>query len=316
MPEQKFLISDIGGTNIRLAWFEGDPRQRRDETIYRLDATTNRPYEILPAIKTYAKKINQSFAAACLGLAGQVQNDQVQITNRPDRVFRKDVAAALNLDVSKVLLVNDMPPHLAGVDYLLPAELTEICAGKLDRTGNRAVLMPGTGVGTGGAVYVAENLYKPFPSEGGHLDFAPRDQQQYDLLKHLQPMAEKHLQNHVSNEFVFCGEGIRRIFVFLARAESTDGVPPSEEITTAVAAGNLPQSDLRQQTIELYLKILGARSRKSCADLRRHRRIVSGWQHLPESSPFSHPSRFSWAFFKQWPHHASAYDGFHSSTSH
>jgi len=215
MPEQKFLISDIGGTNIRLAWFEGSPRDRRDETTFRTNPQTNRPYEILTAVREYAAKVNQSFTAACLGLAGRVEKDQVQITNRPDCVRRRDVAAALKLDESKVLLVNDMPPHLAGVGLLLPSELIEIQAGKPDETASRAILMPGTGVGVGGAVSVHGNPHLPFASEGGHIDFAPRDEQQDQLRKFLRPLAEKEKQNHVSNEFVFCGEGLRRIYAFM-----------------------------------------------------------------------------------------------------
>jgi glucokinase len=204
--------------------------------------------------------VKQPFVAACLGIAGQVENHRVQITNRPDCVFRKDVAAALNLDEAKVLLVNDMPPHLAGVDLLEPSELIAIRAGKSDAEGSRAILMPGTGVGTGGAVSVPGHPHLPFPSEGGHLDFAPRDDQQYKLLKFMQQLAESHDQNHVSNEFVFCGEGIRRIYAFLQNPKSVnlDNVPKSEDITRAAAEHSLPADDIHQRTIELYVKILGA----------------------------------------------------------
>jgi glucokinase len=211
-------------------------------------------------LKEYVANVNQTFAAACLGMAGKVENDRVQITNRPDCVRRRDVAAALKLDESKVLLINDMPPHLAGVDLLLPSELIEIQAGKPDETASRAVLMPGTGVGVGGAVSVQGNPHRPFPSEGGHIDFAPRDEQQDQLLKFLRPLAKQEKQNHVSNEFVFCGEGLRRIYAFLKNRNtaSFEGIPKSEEITTAVANASLPPEDLRRRTIELYLKILGA----------------------------------------------------------
>jgi glucokinase len=260
MPEQKFLIADIGGTNIRFAWFEGDPRQRRDETTYRIDPKTNHPYEILPTLREYLARVNQPFAAACLGLAGQVEEDHVQITNRPDRVYRRDLAASLSLPESRVMLINDMPPHLAGVDLLLPSEVVEIHPGRPDPRGSRAVLMPGTGVGVGASVMVPGKPHQPIASEGGHIDFAPRDEQQYQLLQFLRPMAERQQQNHVSNEFVFCGEGLRRIFGFLQNSKSTDftAVPTSEEITAAAAQSDLPADDLRRRTVELYVKILGA----------------------------------------------------------
>jgi glucokinase len=159
-----------------------------------------------------------------------------------------------------MLLINDMPPHLACVDLLLPDELIEIRSGTLDPSGSRAVLMPGTGVGVGGAVSVEGSPHHPFASEGGHIDFSPRDEQQDRLMQFLRPMAVQHQINHVSNEFVFAGEGLRRIYAFLRNPliPNLDGVPKSEEITTAAANNDLPVDDLRRQTVELYLRILGA----------------------------------------------------------
>jgi glucokinase len=260
MTDQRFLICDIGGTNIRMAWFAHDPRDRQDVITYKIDPKTNKPYEILTAIKEYLAKVNQSFAAACLGVAGEVEGDHVRMTNRPDDIQRKDVAAALKVDPSKVMLINDMPPHLACVDLLQPGELIDIRPGRANPSGSRAILMPGTGVGVGGAVSVAGAAHLPFPSEGGHIDFAPRDAEQDRLVQFLRPLAIEHKSNHVSNEFVFAGEGLRRIYAFLQNpdAKNLDGCPKSEEITTTAAGGELPPGDLRRRTVELYLRVLGA----------------------------------------------------------
>ncbi len=261
MPDAgRFLISDIGGTNIRVASFQSDPRQRESEIIYRLNPETNAPYEVLEALKDYRTKVSGNFSAACLGVAGRVKGDRVQVTNRPDLISRDDVAKVLKLDPSRVMLVNDMPPHLASVDRLLPAEVIEIKLGATDSRGARGVLMPGTGVGVGGAVFVPNKGYILFPSEGGHIDFAPRDEQQDALLRYLRPLAVKLNDVNVSNEVVFCGQGIRRICNFLRDGDVFDmtDIPKPEEITTAVAAGNLPPEDIRVRTINLFLQILGA----------------------------------------------------------
>jgi glucokinase len=260
MPEQRFLISDIGGTNIRMAWFQGSPRERQNEVTFKIDPKTDKPYEVLTALHEYLATVKQRFSAACFGVAGEVQGDFVKMTNRPDAIYRHDVAQALQLEESRVMLINDMPPHLACVDLLEPAELTEIQSGKANPCGSRAVLMPGTGVGVGGAVSVEGSPHRPFPSEGGHIDFSPRNDQQDQLMQYLRPMALAANVNHVSNEFVFAGEGIRRMYAFLRNPQlrNLDGVPRSEEITTAAAEADLPAEDLRRRTIELYLEILGA----------------------------------------------------------
>jgi glucokinase len=264
MPHRRFLIGDIGGTNIRLASFQADPRLREHEVTYRTKPETGQPYGVLEALRDYRARFIDVFGAACLGVAGRVKADEVQITNRPDLIRAADVAQVLGLDPRHVMLVNDMPPHLACVDRLLPSELIDVYRGTAtaDLHGARAVLMPGTGVGVGGSAFVHGVGYLPFPSEGGHVDFSPRDEEQDALVQFLRPIARAKRHVHVSQEIAFAGEGIRRIYTFLAggKAEDVDAAPKSEVITQAVAAGNLPANDLSARTIELYLKVLGASS--------------------------------------------------------
>ena len=261
MPEPRFLISDIGGTNIRFASFVADPRQREYEIIYRINPKTKQAYHVLEALRDYCTKFKVNYTAACLGVAGRVKDAAVQVTNRPDLIRRVDVATVLGIDESRVLLVNDMPPHLASVDRLLPAELIDIHPGQYDPQGTRAVLMPGTGVGVGASAYVRDRPHhQSIASEGGHVDFAPRNEQQDRLLQFLHPLAAQSGHANVSNEFVFCGDGLRRMYAFLKNPTATtaDDAPHSEDITSAAMTGNLPADDLRMRTIELYLQILGA----------------------------------------------------------
>src|SRR5262249_52465215 len=95
---------------------------------------------------------------------------------------------------------------------------------------------------------------------GGHVDFAPRDEQQDALMRFLRPIARALGHTHASNEIAFAGEGIRRIYTFLNGGTPDDvaKAPKSEEITTTVAAGGLSNHDVRARTIDLSLKILGA----------------------------------------------------------
>src|SRR4051812_25475264 len=145
--DNRFLIADIGGTNIRVASFVADPRQREAEITFRQNPATGQPYHVLDALREYRAKMSYAYTAACLGVAGRVKGDEVQITNRPDLIRRDDVAKTLSIDPARVMLVNDMPPHLASVDRLLPSEVIEIKPGSHDPQGARAILMPGTGVG-------------------------------------------------------------------------------------------------------------------------------------------------------------------------
>lgn len=262
MADDRFLIGDIGGTNIRLASFRSDPRQREQEVTYRLDPKTGKPFAVIEAIRQYVRQSPGPFVAACLGVAGRVKIDSVQITNRPDFIETKAVADLLEIPIQQVRLVNDMPSHLASIDRLLPAERIELKAGALDGNGTRVVLMPGTGVGVGGAVAIPGQPHRPFASEAGHLDFAPRDEQQDRLLRYMRARAADLNLSHVSTEFVLCGEGIRRIYGFFqqetGQANSDAEVPKAEQITAAAAVGKLPPGDLNQLTVDLFLSLLGA----------------------------------------------------------
>ena len=248
----RYLVSDIGGTNIRVATFAADPRDRQDEQTYRLNPATGHPWLVADALRDYVARHPHRYVAACLGVAGRVRGTSVQFTNRPDLVRAADVAGLLGVDPTRVLLVNDMPPHLACVDRLLPAEVIDVKPGTGDAADARAVLMPGTGVGTGGAVPTRAGRHRVFPSEGGHVDFAPRDGQQEALLKFLRPLAAAEGHANVSNEYAFCGQGLRRIHAFLSgRPTVDDATPRPEAITDAT-------DDVSRATTDLYVKLIAA----------------------------------------------------------
>jgi glucokinase len=262
MAEQRYLVCDIGGTNIRVAAFDTDPRQRIAEVNYRENTDTREPWDVLEALADYRGRLGGTLAAACLGVAGRVRDDGewVAVTNRPNvTVRRKQVAEALQLDPLRVRLVNDMPPHIACVDSLEPRELHTIKAGEVDPGSTRAIVMPGTGLGVGGAVYVAGHGYEPFPSEGGHLDFAPRSDPQDRLLRSGRMLARELGHHNVSNEFFVSGPGLRRIFACLAKpdAPTLGSAPPSEQITALAGKQNGDPQDLRRRTIDTFIELLG-----------------------------------------------------------
>ncbi len=254
MADTRYLVSDIGGTNIRFATFVSDPRQRQDVITYKLDLA-GKPWLVADALADYVRKFPHAYVAACFGVAGRVKDHDVQITNRPDLIRRDDVAAALKVSPKQVMLVNDMPPHMACVDRLLPSEVIEVKPGAGNPADARAVLMPGTGVGTGGAIPIGKGQHRVFPSEGGHVDFAPRDAEQEALLRFLRPLAAEVDHTNVSNEFVFAGQGLRRIYAFFRdpAKPTLDGVPTPEAITDTVAT-----DPFAKRTTDLYVKLVAA----------------------------------------------------------
>ena len=88
----------------------------------------------------------------------------------------------------------------------------------------RGLLRSGAGTGLGETFATASRanaaLYEAWPSEGGHVEFAPRSQLQCELLMALR---EK-FGGRVSTERIVSGKGIVNVYEFLA------SVRPDEEL--------------------------------------------------------------------------------------
>ena len=119
------------------------------------------------------------------------------------------------------------------------------------------------GAGTGlGVAWLSwqDDSYAVHPSEGGHMDFAPANAIQYELLQYLQ---RRH--GHVSYERIISGPGLVAIFEFL---RDTGRGTPSVQLIAAMGGEDAAAAITRfaQQgdeptacmTMDLFLRIYGA----------------------------------------------------------
>jgi glucokinase len=179
-------------------------------------------------------------------------------TNLSWVVDARELESALH--ISPVILINDLVATAAGLRDLPEQDLTTLFAGKPHERGTRAVLAPGTGLGQAALVWDGK-AYHPLPSEGGHADFAPRNETEIDLLRYL---LEK--QPRVSYEHVLAGPGISRLYGFLrdtGRAEEPGWL--AEELDRATdknaaisEAGLEGRADICGRTLDLWATMLGA----------------------------------------------------------
>jgi len=132
--------------------------------------------------------------------------------------------------------------------------------GAEDAEGNRAVISAKTGLGMAG-LYWDGFRHHPFACEGGHADFAPRNELQGELLFYLQKKF-----GHVSCERVLSGPGIRNIYDFLRDTKKAEETAPLREqiknahdasalIAQLAAEGKEP---ICEQTMSIFVGILGA----------------------------------------------------------
>jgi len=88
------------------------------------------------------------------------------------------------LGLPSVDLVNDLEANAHGICMLAPEDVVVLHPDAADARGNRALISAGTGLGEAGLL-AEQDGYRPYPSEGGHCDFAPRNDTEIHLLQHL-----------------------------------------------------------------------------------------------------------------------------------
>lgn len=199
------LTGDIGGTKTRLALLEldgGKPRCQMERTY-----ASAAHGALEPLLEAFLGQQEGPCQAVGLGVAGPVREGRCATTNLPWVVDEASLARSLGLP--RVRIVNDLEATARGIQALAAEDLHLLHPGLPDPQGNRAVIAAGTGLGEAG-ICVAGGQWRPFASEGGHADFAPASELEWDLLQFL---ARRH--GHVSWERVVSGLGIVNLYEFL-----------------------------------------------------------------------------------------------------
>ena len=198
-----------------------------------------------------------AIAGAAFGVAGPVRQGRCEATNLPWVIDSRELARQLALP--RVGLINDWEAGAYGIAPWKDQDFEVLNPGVPDARGNRAVIAAGTGLGEVGLFWDGRE-YRPFASEGGHADFAPRNHLEMGLLDYL-------LKRHprVSAERVICGQGLFTIYQFLKDrghgeepnwlADQMRQQDPPAVITENALAGKSP---LCTQALDLFVSLYGA----------------------------------------------------------
>ena len=249
------LAGDIGGTHARLAFFDVADGHFR---LVSAAVFPSRDHASLDEIVSqFVSSSAQHPDAACFGVAGPVRDGRVQASNLPWVVERQRLADELRL--KKTMLINDLEANAWGIATLESKDMVTLNPGQGNPVGNQAVISAGTGLGEAG-MYWDGRQHHAFACEGGHADFAPRNELEIELLRYLSAKFE-----HVSAERIVSGPGLVNVFDFLrdtGRGKEpqwlTDEMAhgdPAAAISRAALDGKCP---LAEQALDLFLQIYGA----------------------------------------------------------
>lgn len=206
------LAGDVGGTKCNLALFSenGDGKL---EFVYRHRFASKEFAQFDLIVKEFSRQAapylhNQKVRAAGFGVAGPVINNRIHATNLPWVVEAGTLATELAVD--PIVLMNDLGATGHSLEHLPASDFCVLNPGKPVKNATRALLAAGTGLGEG-ILFWDGSRYKVVPSEGGHTDFAPRTDQQIELLHFM-----RRRYPQVSWELILSGRGFRTLHEFIA----------------------------------------------------------------------------------------------------
>lgn len=253
------LAGDIGATKTRLGIFSEQGAFPPSPQIVMTFENARYP-NLETIVGEFIGRHPIKVSRACFGVAGPVLGSPVSLPNLPWLIDEKSLADLLK--ITSILIINDLLATAAILPLLPPEDLYILNAGIPTSGGNMAVIAPGTGLGEAFLIWEGKR-YRSYASEGGHGDFAPRNEEEVELFRYL-----RRRQDHVSYDHLCSGRGIAAIYRFL-KATGRAAEPPGlaeqlagvKDTAPLIVQGALAEKNgqlICVKTMELFVSILGA----------------------------------------------------------
>ena len=216
------LAGDVGGTKALLRidrWSDGKACAVAEQ-LFKCDRYPDFSHIVEEFLHDKKEKID----AACFAVAGPIIEQSAKLTNLPWTISARAIAS--RFEIGNVSLVNDFEAVGWGIQIIPAQDLLTLQRGTKQKDGVRAVLGAGTGLGM--CFVGTEPRPRVYASEGGHVSFAPNDE---DQIKLLQRLRQRH--GRVSVERALSGPGLVNIFEFLNNSR-----PACSELLRAMEEGD------------------------------------------------------------------------------
>jgi glucokinase len=210
------LAGDVGGTKVNLCLYNFSGG--------RLQAVRGKKFPAggFPTLDAVVKAFlaegkDEEIVAACFGCPGPVRDGRLKLTNLPWTLDARDLQKSLGFE--HIFLINDLEANGYGIPEIVPEKIFTLHEGDAKSVGHRGLVSAGTGLGECLLIWDAKTQkHLPLPSEGGHCDFAPRNDKEVALLEYLR----RTLKGRVSFERVVSGLGIKNVYAFLRDDQKMD----------------------------------------------------------------------------------------------
>jgi glucokinase len=205
------LAGDIGGTKVHLALYNFEGGKLVPVRDRKFPATNYQCLDdIVKEFLAGEESAKPEIMASCFGCPGPVRNGRLKLTNLPWTLDAHDLQKSLGIE--HIFLINDLEANGFGIPELASTSVFTLHQGDPSSVGHRGLVSAGTGLGECLLIWDGQRQrHVPIPSEGGHADFAARNDREIALLTYLHHT----LNGRVSFERVVSGLGIKNVYSFL-----------------------------------------------------------------------------------------------------
>lgn len=254
----RILAGDVGGTKTLLAILEKTRGAWTSHAEERFESRRIESFET--TVREFVARSGLGVCAASFGVPGPVTHNSAQGTNLAWPVDGDAVAARLK--IPRAIVLNDFAAQALGILELEAADLVALNpdAGPADPAAPIAVIGAGTGLGE---AIVVRTAHGPavVSTEGGHADFAPRNEQEIALLRHLIARFGR-----ASNERILSGPGLANVYRFLLDegrfvedAETARQIASAEDPAPQISHAAIERGDpLSSASLDLFVAVYGA----------------------------------------------------------
>lgn len=250
-PDVRTIVAaDVGGTHARLALatIGGGKFVALDNP---LTLKTGNYASFQTAWEQFGKHVGASLPnELAIAIAGPVGGESLKLTNNPWIIRPEQFAETLQ--VGRHLILNDFGAVAHAVATLDASAFDHLCGdpGSIPATGIVTVIGPGTGFGVA-ALMKRVDGYDVIETEGGHVDFAPLDQLEDQILAYLRKSLRR-----VSIERLVAGGGLVNIHAAFAAIEQRSLTSLKDKDLWAAALEG--KDGLAAAALDRYCMILGA----------------------------------------------------------
>lgn len=211
---RKVAVADVGGTHARFAIAEIDGVRvvALGEPVI-LRTAEHASFET--AWEEFGRRLNASLPdELAIAFAGPVGGEMLKLTNNPWMI--RPALMKERLGVGRFTIVNDFGAVSYAIATLGEEHFQHICGPQrsLPERGIISIVGPGTGLGVAALLRRGPGDYDVIETEGGHIDFAPLDKIEDQILCHLRKILRR-----VSIERIASGRGLWNIYEALGAIE-------------------------------------------------------------------------------------------------